>query len=138
MPLTPCPLGGDRRPATGSRQLRIGADIALRLRAFGVAALELARLLPRDFRGRHVGIQWIRAATGAGANYEEARAAESRADFIHKAGIAAKEMREANYWIDLIRSAGLVKADVSRLAEEARELAAILGASVRTARSRID
>ena len=127
---------GDRRPATGSGQLRIGADIARRLLAFGVGALKLAPLLPRDLGARHVSVQWIRSATGAGANYEEARAAESRADFVHKAGIAAKEMREACYWIELIQCAGLARGEVAPLVLEARELAAILGASVRTARSR--
>jgi four helix bundle protein len=129
---------GDRRRATGNGQLRIGGDIARRLLAFAVGALNLSRLLPRDFAGRHVSVQWIRSATGAGANYEEARAAESRADFVHKAAIAAKEMREACYWIDLIKSAGLVKVEVAPLLQEARELAAILGASVRTARSHTD
>jgi hypothetical protein len=47
-------------------------------------------------------------------------------------------MREARYWIDLIRDAELVKIDVAVLADEARQLAAILGASARTARSRTE
>jgi four helix bundle protein len=79
-------------------------------------------------------MQLIRAATGAGANYEEARAAESRADFIHKVGIAAKEMREAHYWLSLIGHSGWFRDDVSKVIREAAELVAILGASARTAR----
>ena len=114
----------------------MGANIGHRLRAFGVAAVKVAAALPHNAIGRHISIQWLRSSTGAGANYEEAPAADGRADFIHKVGIAAKEMREACYWIDLIRDAELVKFDVAVLADEARQLAAILGASVRTARSR--
>ena len=33
----------------------------------------------------------VRAGTSCGANYEEARGAESRADFIHKVSVAAKK-----------------------------------------------
>ncbi len=43
--------------------------------------------------GRHIGLQLARSATSAGANYEEACSAESRADFIHKMQIVLKELR---------------------------------------------
>ncbi len=75
---------------------------------------------------------------GAGANYEEARAAESRADFAHKAAVAAKEMRQAVYWLGLVHRSGWIPADLSKVVHEASELAAILGASARTARSRAE
>ncbi len=91
----------------------------------------------RDFAGRHIATQWIRSATSAGANYEEARAAESRADFAHKVGVAAKEMREACYWIELIIAAQMLVPAPTELRRESRELAAILNASARTARSRL-
>jgi four helix bundle protein len=83
-----------------------------------------------------VASQVVRSATGGGANYEEARAAESRQDFIHKVGVAAKEVREAVYWLELIRRTAWTKRDLSAVAREASELAAILGASARTARAR--
>ena len=127
---------GDRRRATGNGNLRRGADIAQRLLAFAVDSLRLAVRLPMDMGGRHIGGQWIRPATGAGANYEEARAAESRADFVHKVGIAAKEIREACYWIELVSLTHLLDPVPVALLREGRQLAAILGASVRTARQR--
>ena len=71
-----------------------------------------------------------------GALYEEARAAESRADFVHKLGVAAKEAREACYWGELIQRAGWL--DITPLLREGLELAAILGASARTARANLD
>ena len=129
---------GDRRQATGDGQprppLRLVSDIAERLLDFGIAALRLASGLPKDPAGRHVAIQLIRSATGGGANYEEARAAESRDDFVHKIGVAAKEIRETNYWLALIERSGW-GADPSGLIREAGELSAILGASARTARA---
>ncbi len=112
-----------------------GADIADRLLRFGAAALRLSVHLPNTAAGRHVGLQWVRAATSAGANYEEARAAESRGDFIHKVAIAAKEAREARYWLSVVHRAGWIEEDTSALAQEGGELAAILLASARTARA---
>ena len=43
---------------------------------------------------KHILIQLFRSSTSIGANYEEARGAESRADFAHKLRISLKEARE--------------------------------------------
>ena len=115
--------------------MRRGADIAERLMKFGLAVLRITQRLRRDVVSRHIAVQMFRATTGAGANYEEARAAESRGDFGHKVSIAAKEMREASYWISFLDRSGLLHEDMSNLVREAGELSAILGASARTARS---
>ena len=45
--------------------------------------------------------QLLRAATSIGANVFEAQNAESKADFIHKMKIAAKEASETQYWLIL-------------------------------------
>lgn len=44
-----------------------------------------------------------RSGTSIGANIREAQNAESKADFIHKVKIAAKEADEAEYWILLCK-----------------------------------
>jgi four helix bundle protein len=82
-----------------------------------------------------MGLQIVRSATSAGANYQEARHAESRADFVHKIGVAAKELGETLYWLRLLDKLGLLPTG-SGLPREADELIAILVASARTARSR--
>jgi four helix bundle protein len=112
-----------------------GDDIAERLLALAVAVVRLAEALPRRPIARHIGLQMVRSATSAGANYQEARYAESRADFVHKLGVAAKEMGETLYWVLLVRELAMVD-DVSGLVREADELIAILVSSARTARSR--
>lgn len=113
-----------------------GNDIANRLLAFAARVLQLSKELPQDPGGKHVLRQIVRSATGGGANYEEARGAESRADFIHKVSVAAKEMRESLYWLRLIEEAGLVEHSISELTREANELVAILTSSVKTAKRR--
>ena len=45
--------------------------------------------------------QIFRCGTSIGANVNEAQNAESKADFIHKFKISAKEVDELNYWLKL-------------------------------------
>ncbi|GAA4068948.1 four helix bundle protein [Flavobacterium cheonanense] len=49
--------------------------------------------------------QLIKSGTSIGANIHEAQNAESRADFIHKMKIAAKEIEETKYWLLLCERA---------------------------------
>lgn len=48
--------------------------------------------------------QLIRSATSIGANLEEAQAAVSKADFIHKNHISLKEARETRYWLRILKA----------------------------------
>ncbi len=45
--------------------------------------------------------QIFRSGTSTGANIREAQNAESRADFIHRFKISAKEADELEYWLRL-------------------------------------
>ncbi|MDO6391154.1 four helix bundle protein [Pontibacter sp. BT731] len=45
--------------------------------------------------------QVLKSGTSIGANVREAQNAESKADFIHKFKIAAKEVEETEYWLIL-------------------------------------
>ena len=115
-----------------------GDNISQRLLAFAAAALRVASHLSKSPEGRHVAKQLIVAATASGANYEEARGAESRPDFVHKIKVSGKEMRESHYWLRLTRQAQLAKDfDVAPVIQEAYELVAILTTSAKTAKSRI-
>lgn len=112
-----------------------GDDISERLLSFAAEVLLLARKLPDDSASKHVSRQLVRSATGGGANYEEARGAESRADFVHKVSIAAKEMRESLYWLRLSERAKLVDdQQLAALIDEANQLVSILTASAKTAK----
>src|SRR5262245_41375795 len=115
-----------------------GDDIAERLLRYGVCMLEIGSGLPTRVGGRHVASQLIRSGTAGGAHYAEARGAESRADFVHKLKLAAKEVRESQYWLALVASStSLAKptseAHLRALLHEATELTAILMSSAATA-----
>jgi four helix bundle protein len=112
-----------------------GDDILRRLLDFAVRIIRLVSALPRTPAGKHVGGQLLRCGTSPGAHYEEARGAESRADFIHKLAICWKEIRESCYWLLLARHAGLVKpVRLDAIIQEGSELSAILSRSLTTAR----
>jgi four helix bundle protein len=49
--------------------------------------------------------QLLKSGTSIGANIHEAQNAESKADFIHKMKIAAKEIEETKYWLILCEKA---------------------------------
>lgn len=55
----------------------------------------------RDLRKYEMSSQVFRSGTSIGANIREAQNAESKADFIHKFKIAAKEADEVQYWLEL-------------------------------------
>ena len=100
--------------------------------------IELTRTIANDFTNRHIKQQLVRAITSSGSNYEEARGAESRQDFIHKLGMAVKELRESIYWLRLIRRLTTATASIDSVIGEADELVAILTASRRTASANAD
>src|SRR5207302_7549797 len=106
-----------------------------RLVQFAIDIVKLTGELPQNFQAKHVAGQLLRSGTAAAPNYGEARAAESRADFIHKLKIALKELNETAIWLRIIQGSFAVDADfLTRLVAENTELCKILVASIQTAR----
>jgi four helix bundle protein len=115
-------------------------NLSDRFMLFIVNVIKLEKQLCKTFSGRHVYGQLFRSCTSCGANYEEARAGESRADFIHKMQIVLKELRESHFWIKLIISANLITSEdeiLKSLYNESKELTNITAKSVVTAKSKI-
>jgi len=117
-------------------RLRKGEGLSRRLLRFAVRSTSVCGELPKSYLGKHVAKQLTRSGTSGGANYEEARSAESRTDFAHKAAIAGKEVRESVYWLRLICEGQLLPAqDLAPLIQEGNELVAILRSSAKTAKN---
>jgi len=109
-------------------------DIQERTFRFAVRVVKMTNCLPRTSAGIEVGRQVVRSATSIGANVEEADAAESKQDFIHKMGIAHKEARETRYWLRIVQAALLDNDEVRGLAQESDELVRILYTIIENAR----
>ena len=76
---------------TGNKIVDLSFDFALRIITFSEILEENRKYV--------VAKQLIRCGTSIGANVSEAQNSESKADFIHKLKIAAKEAEETEYWI---------------------------------------
>ena len=110
-------------------------ELADRLLAFAVKTIKTVRDLPQDAVGKHVSFQLLKSGTSPGANYEEARGAESARDFVHKLRISLKELKESRFWLKVIKEVPLMDRDrVDPLLRECEELIAIIAKSVSTAR----
>lgn len=71
---------------------------------FGIDTLKILLTLPENKVYSIITFQLAKASTSSGANYEEAQAAESKKDFVHKIGIVLKEIRESNYWYRVLNA----------------------------------
>ena len=100
--------------------------------AFALEVMLLAKLI-REKREYDLASQLWRAGTSIGANVEEAQAAQSRADFRSKMTIAAKEAREAHYWLRLTCDGKILTADlINPLIEEIESIKRILTSIVKS------
>jgi four helix bundle protein len=110
-------------------------ELSDRLLNFAILIIRLCSKLPDNWVGNHVSRQILKCGTSPGANYEEARGAESTADFIHKLGIVLKELKESRYWLKVIQLVPLYEPDsIAPVLDECEQLIAIIAKSIFTAR----
>ena len=110
-------------------------ELSERLLDFAARIGKVVDALPDTRMGRHVANQLVRCGTSPAPNYEEACAAESRADFTHKMSVCLKELRESRMWLRLIIKATLLPVKrIQLLWQEADELCNIFGQSVVTSK----
>ena len=85
-------------------------ELSERLWKFAARVGTVVDALPDTRLGRHVAGQLVRCGTASPPNYDESCAAESRRDFIHKLGIALKELQETRGWLRFSVIAELLRA----------------------------
>jgi len=78
-----------------------------------------------------IGNPLLKSGTSIGANIEEALAAQSRKDFLHKMSLASKKGRETKYWLRLIAQGKIMKVSPD-LFMEIEEINSILTSIVKT------
>jgi four helix bundle protein len=109
-------------------------DLSERIYQFVIRIVNLVKELPNTIAGNRIGGQLLDAGTSVGANYEEAQAAFSKADFTYKMSTARKEAYETNYWLRVIRDTNLLpKKRMGPIIQESEEIKKILTRSVKTA-----
>ena len=79
--------------------------------------------------------QLLKSGTSIGANVREAQNCESKADFIHKFKIAAKEAEETEYWLLLCKySDNYPFGDI--LLDEIKEIQKIINSIIKSSKSK--
>jgi len=101
---------------------------------FAVSILEYADKLESS-RKFVIANQLLKSGTSIGANIREAQHAESRADFIHKLKIAAKEAEETEYWLLLCQNSVSYPVVENRL-EKLLELKKLLSKIIASSKSK--
>ncbi|MEM6799350.1 MAG: four helix bundle protein [Planctomycetota bacterium] len=109
------------------------AEIGQRAFDFAVRIVAFCRTLDQK-----PGVNWtlsrqlLRSGTSVGANIEEGKGSQSRADFCSKYSIAVKEARETLYWLRLIEQTGVASSkELAELLREADEIVRVLTAIVK-------
>lgn len=103
--------------------------------AFSLSSIEYVELLEAQ-RKFVIANQLLKSATAIGANVHEAQNAESKADFVHKFKIAAKEAEETNYWLTLCKeSKNYPACDV--LMEQLQEINKIITKIIATSKATV-
>jgi four helix bundle protein len=106
-----------------------------RTKAFALRVIRLFRSLPYKTDTQVLGKQLLRCGTSVAANYRAACRARSKAEFVARIAIVAEEADESVLWLELLIESGIIKSEMTvALLKEAKELAAILTASRRTAK----
>lgn len=98
-------------------------------------ALEIVRFceLLEENKKYVVSRQLLKAGTSIGSNIREAQNAESKADFIHKVKIAAKEADETEYWLLICKHSSSYPFD-EKLLLEITEIIKILSKIISTSK----
>jgi four helix bundle protein len=104
-----------------------------------VRVIAFCDTIPVSVAGTSIARQLVDAAGSMDSNYGAATKGRTRRQFIDKVGIASEEADEARRWLEALRDAGLGdREEVTALIKEADELTAILVASHKTARRRLE
>lgn len=110
---------------------RLRKELVERVELFSDRALDVSLALPRRVCPGFVRDQLGRSCTSVGSNTCEADEAISAREFIHRLGIALRELGETRYWFRTAVRRGWIKQQrMTALQAEADEIARILATIV--------
>ncbi len=101
---------------------------------FALQIIDFSELLSVD-KKFSLANQIFKSGTSIGANVREAQNAESKADFIHKMKIAAKEADETEYWLLLCFESPHLVSPNQELISSLKEIELILSKIILTSKT---
>lgn len=107
--------------------------------AYSVRIVKLFKYLKYQKDEHIISKQLMRSGTSIGANISEAISAESTADFIHKLGIAQKEVNETLYWLDLLKMSEFIsEKEYESMNSDCEEIRKIITSIILTSKQKND
>jgi len=111
-------------------------ELRERTKQFAIRIIGLFRALPEKADAQIVGKQLLRCGTSVAANYRAVCRSRSKAEFIARLGVVAEEADESVFWLEMIEESKMLNPKLlEEILKEAKGLAAIFSASLKTARS---
>ena len=101
---------------------------------FSLKTIEYVELL-EEKRKFVIANQLLKSGTSIGAKIREAQYCESKADFIHKFKMAAKESEEIEYWLLLCKYSNSYPFE-ENLLEEVKEIQRIINCIINTSKTK--
>lgn len=110
-------------------------ELRTRTKRYAIRIVRLYRSLPRSTDAQVLRKQLLRSGTSVAANYRAACRSRSKAEFISKMSVVLEEADESALWLELMSETNTLPSTCTQdLLKETNELAAIFGASIRTAK----
>ena len=99
-----------------------------RTKKFAVDIIQFCDTLKSCKASSVITYQLVKSSTSTGANYRAACKARSKNEFFSKICIVVEEADESEYWLEVIKDAGLSndKKELERLLKEANEINKIM------------
>lgn len=110
------------------------SDLKQRTKVFALRIINLANaMIRKGGSAKMMADRILRSGTAIGAGYRAACIGKSDRDFINKLKIAEEEADETVFWPELLMDSNLMESHLLQpLYDEARQLTAILTASIKT------
>ncbi len=107
-----------------------------RTKDFALRVIRMTQALPKTKEADVLGRQVLRSSTSVAANYRATGQARSKPEFISKLAVVLEEADETVFWLEMLADSGVIKpARLAALQQEANQLVAVFGASLRTAKN---
>ena len=100
---------------------------------FAVRIVKLYKYMETEKKEYSLSKQILRSGTSIGANINEARYGQSKADFVAKMQIALKETAETEYWLTLLGLAEYISSEMQNsLTKDCLEIKRLLISIINT------
>jgi four helix bundle protein len=106
---------------------------------FAVRIVKLYQYLCEEKKEYVMSKQLLKSGTSVGAMISESEYSESKADFVHKLGVAQKESNETAYWLELLKETEYISIkEYESLNMDAVELIKLITSSIKTAKATLN